>query len=70
MDKTEIIDWARRIGTFEISTRPFADCCTLFAPEHPLIKPNREEMRAEFASLALDELIEQAARTIERVIAE
>ncbi len=70
MDKNEIIDWARRIGTFDISTRPFADCCTLFAPEHPLIKPDRDKMRAEFASLALDELIEQAARTVERVDAD
>jgi thiamine biosynthesis protein ThiI len=67
MDKTEIIDLARRFGTYDISIRPFADCCTLFAPEHPIIKPDRERMRTEFHTLGLDHLIEKAAVAVEKV---
>jgi len=40
MDKQQIIDIARDIGTFEISTRPYDDCCTLFVAKHPENKPN------------------------------
>ncbi len=67
LDKNEIIDMARRIGTFSISTRPFADCCTLFAPEHPLIKPDRDRLRGEFLELGLEPLLEQAALSVEKV---
>jgi tRNA uracil 4-sulfurtransferase len=67
LDKTEIIELARRIGTFDISTRPFADCCTLFAPEHPIIRPDRAAMRLEFAGLGLDELMEQAALAVSEI---
>jgi thiamine biosynthesis protein ThiI len=67
MDKNEIIEKAKRIGTFDISTRPFADCCTLFAPEHPLIKPDRETLRAEFLLLGLDPLLEKAVLSVEKI---
>jgi len=40
MDKQQIIDIAREIGTFEISARPYDDCCTLFVAKHPENKPN------------------------------
>ncbi len=39
MDKTEIIDIARRIDTFDISIQPYEDCCTVFTPRHPKIRP-------------------------------
>jgi thiamine biosynthesis protein ThiI len=39
MDKHEITRIARKIGTYEISIRPFEDCCTLFVPPHPETKP-------------------------------
>ena len=35
MDKTEIVETARAIGTFETSTLPYEDCCTVFTPRHP-----------------------------------
>ena len=38
-DKEEIVDIARKIKTFDISIRPYEDCCTVFVPEHPIIKP-------------------------------
>lgn len=40
-DKQEIIDLARKIGTFEISIRPYEDCCTIFVAKHPEIRPKR-----------------------------
>src|SRR5581483_2654520 len=48
MDKQEIIDQARRIGTFDISSVPDQDCCQLFVPKHPAT-------RARFADVAEDE---------------
>jgi thiamine biosynthesis protein ThiI len=38
MDKQEIVDQARRIGTFDISSLPDQDCCQLFVPKHPATK--------------------------------
>jgi thiamine biosynthesis protein ThiI len=49
MDKQEIIDQARRIGTFEISAIPDQDCCQLFVPKHPATK-------ARFADVERDEM--------------
>ena len=66
-DKTEIVDLARRIGTFEISIRPFDDCCTLFAPRHPRTKPTREEVRRAEDGLDVPALVERAAAASERL---
>ena len=38
-DKLEIIDLAKKVGTYDISIRPFEDCCTIFVPDHPVINP-------------------------------
>jgi thiamine biosynthesis protein ThiI len=38
-DKTEIVEIAQRIGTFETSILPYEDCCTIFVPKHPETKP-------------------------------
>ena len=56
LDKEEIIEIARKIGTFETSTLPYEDCCTVFTPRHPRTKPElekvlREEAKVDFASL-------------------
>lgn len=44
MDKTEIIDLAQKISTFEISIRPYEDCCTIFVPKHPATKPKLDKV--------------------------
>jgi thiamine biosynthesis protein ThiI len=44
MDKQEIIDQARRIGTFDISSIPDQDCCQLFVPKHPATKASIDEV--------------------------
>jgi len=67
MDKEEIVALARRIGTFQTSILPYPDCCSLFAPEHPLVRPDLEAMRASLAALQLERLLEKACREAERI---
>ena len=47
MDKTEIIDIAKEIGTYEKSIEPFEDSCVIFAPKHPVTNPKLEDILAE-----------------------
>ena len=44
MDKTEIIETSRHINTFETSILPYEDCCTIFTPPHPKIRPELDEI--------------------------
>ena len=57
MDKLEITDEARRLGTFEISIEPDADCCTLFVPRHPATRMSVEEAHAVEARLDVERLV-------------
>ena len=66
MDKEDIIRIAEDIGTFRTSILPYDDCCTLFAPEHPVTRPDFELMRLEFDKLELDLMIEEAAEKAEK----
>ena len=43
MDKLEIIDAAKKIDTYETSILPFEDCCTIFDPKNPVIKPKEDK---------------------------
>lgn len=67
MDKTEIIALAERIGTYELSILPYADCCTLFVPEHPETRPNLERIHRVEERLPIEELVSQAVETVERI---
>ena len=51
MDKTEIIDIAKEIGTYEKSIEPFEDSCVIFAPKHPITNPKLEDVLAEEAKI-------------------
>ena len=65
-DKQEIIDIAVKIGTFDISTRPYEDCCTIFVDKHPETKPKTTVIeRIESHLDKLDELIEKAVNEVE-----
>jgi tRNA uracil 4-sulfurtransferase len=57
MDKQEIIDQARRIGTFEISSIPDQDCCQLFVPKHPATKARLAEVQEDESTLDIENLI-------------
>jgi thiamine biosynthesis protein ThiI len=57
MDKLEITEQARRLGTFEISIEPDADCCTLFVPKHPATHMSEHEVGAVEARLDIPRLV-------------
>ncbi|MDP4118577.1 MAG: tRNA 4-thiouridine(8) synthase ThiI, partial [Bacillota bacterium] len=65
MDKIEIMDYARKIGTYETSILPYEDCCTLFVPRHPDTKPKLERIEIAEAKLDMQELIDKAVEGIE-----
>ncbi len=67
MDKEEIIALARRVGTFETSILPYEDCCTIFSPKHPLIRPKVERMQNAYEALEIEDLLTQAADGAETV---
>ena len=68
MDKTEIIETSRHIGTYETSILPYEDCCTIFTPPHPKIRPELAEiLEAEAAMPGLAELEAEAAENTERI---
>lgn len=60
MDKTDIMDKAQEIGTFETSVQPYEDCCTVFLPKHPSTKPHLERILASESVLDIDGLVEAA----------
>ncbi len=65
MDKQEIIDQARRIGTFDISIIPDQDCCQLFVPRHPATKARLGDVEAAEAALDLQALTRHGAENAE-----
>lgn len=68
MDKEEIMTIAKEIGTYETSILPYEDCCTVFLPKNPVIKPTLEKCEKEESFLNLDSLIEEALQTEEVVV--
>ena len=66
-DKTEIVARAREIGTFETSILPYEDCCTVFLPKHPLIRPDLVKVERAEAALDVDALLEEAIASTELV---
>ena len=65
MDKTEIIEIAQRIGTFETSILPEEDCCTVFSPKKPVTKPRLEKIEKSESALDVEQLIQDAINNIE-----
>jgi thiamine biosynthesis protein ThiI len=57
MDKQEIIDQARRIGTFDISSIPDQDCCQLFVPKHPATKARFDDVEQDESKFDVNELM-------------
>ena len=60
MDKIEIIDYARKIGTYDISILPYEDCCSLFVPKHPATRPNLQKVREAEEKLDIPSLLEES----------
>ncbi len=67
MDKEEIVQISRKIGTFETSILPYEDCCTVFTPRHPRLRPMLSECDYAEESLDIEALVKEAVDGIERV---
>ncbi len=68
MDKDEIVVISRKIETFDISIQPYEDCCTVFTPKHPRLKPTLEMVETAESALAASELIARAMEDVRLVI--
>lgn len=60
MDKGEIVETSRMIGTYETSILPFEDCCTIFSPKHPLVRPDKDQQTASYEAMEIEDLLDQA----------
>ncbi len=65
LDKSDIIDKSMKIGTYDISIRPYEDCCTVFVPKHPQIKPRLDVAIEEENKFEYEALIEEAVNKTE-----
>ena len=60
MDKEDIVQISRKIGTFDTSILPYEDCCTVFTPRHPATRPDLEAVRTAEAALDVEGLVAKA----------
>ena len=67
-DKLDIIEIARKIDTYETSILPYEDCCTVFLPKYPAIKPNLERVKRAESKLDVDALIDEAFLKVEKYV--
>ena len=65
MDKEEIIATARLIGTYETSILPYDDCCVIFSPKHPLVRPEVEQEKKSFSEMNIEEILDKCVREAE-----
>lgn len=66
-DKNEIIERSRAMGAYGISILPYEDCCTVFLPKHPVIRPKMSEILAEEQKLDVEGFISEAMSSLEVV---
>lgn len=67
MDKLDIIEIARKIDTYETSILPYEDCCTVFLPKFPAIKPDLAKVIKAESNLDVEKLIEEALQNVEKI---
>ncbi len=67
-DKAEIIEKAQRIGTFDVSTRPHQDCCSLFVPKHPATRASLTDLADAESDLDIDALVEKTLLNLEKQV--
>ena len=70
MDKNEIVEIARKIGTFETSILPYEDCCTVFVPKHPTLKPTIESIAESQNKIDMEYWVNKAVEETEWVLIE
>lgn len=69
-DKIDIIDVAKKIGTYEISIRPYEDCCTIFDVKNPTTCPHPDKIAAIEASFDWKPMVEECARNVKKIYIE
>ena len=67
LDKLEIIDISKKIGTYETSILPYEDCCTIFLPDHPVINPNVNKCIDMEKTFDYESLIDECVNNIETI---
>lgn len=67
MDKQEIMNISRAIGTYETSILPYEDCCIIFSPKHPLVRPNKQSVTEHYTMMGIEPLLEKALEGIETI---
>lgn len=67
LDKEEIIAYSKKIGTYDISVRPYEDCCTVFVPKSPVTNPTREKVNYLEKNIDFTPLIDEAVNNIEEI---
>lgn len=65
IDKQDIVDTSKDIGTYEKSIEPFDDCCSIFAPDKPVTKPKLKYIERSEGKLDIDRLVKEALDTLE-----
>ena len=65
-DKLDIIEISKKIDTYETSILPYEDCCTVFLPKYPAIKPNLERVKRAESKLDIESLINEAFKKVEK----
>ena len=69
MDKQEIVELARKIGTFDTSILPYEDCCTIFVAKHPVTKPSIKTIRHSATRMAeKNDAVEEEARCATEIV--
>lgn len=66
-DKTDIMEIARKIGTYETSILPYEDCCTIFVPKHPKTNPKVDKIVKEEEKLDIDRIVDEAIENLELI---
>lgn len=65
IDKQDIVDLSKKIGTYDKSIEPYDDCCSIFAPDKPVTKPKLKYIERSEENLDIDRLVKEAIDTIE-----
>ena len=68
LDKTEIMEIAEKIDTYQTSILPYEDCCTVFTPRHPVTRPKLETMPKAESKLDVEALVDEAVAGTEMII--
>ncbi|AJD91777.1 thiamine biosynthesis protein ThiI [Jeotgalibacillus malaysiensis] len=66
-DKTDIIDIAKEIGTYETSILPYEDCCTIFTPAAPKTRPKTEKVAFYESFIDFEEMIRESVEKTETI---